>query len=216
MTQSVFNFESAGLPATLLSDPAYRAAAEQCHEWLLANMSVFGPERIANFMHNQPINAARLLLEHTEAPSRESVIVALLGPAKFDLLVAPGGQTVDLATEAASRIRYGNRTVDLLLHLAGDAKAPKDDLLTRDAERLFMVEGLSTMNDQLIGRKRIDPHHAVRWKILTDLEQGFDRLRGKNPGLDPIFTQALTESRAALETLDAAAKSKPPRGPKAD
>lgn len=212
MSKAVFNYETAGLP----DDPAYRAAVAQCHDWLLENMSVFGPERIASFMHNQPINAARLLLEKTESPSRESVILALLGPAKFDLIAAPDGKGVDLALEAASRIRYGNRTVDLLLHMAGEAKAPQDAELVRDANRLFMVEGLSTMNDQLIGRKRIDPHHAVRWTILQNLEKNFTDLRGQNPGLDPIFIQALAELRAALEALDAAAaaKGKPPRGPK--
>jgi hypothetical protein len=64
------------------------------------------------------------------------------------------------------------------------------------------------MNDQIIGRKRIDKHHQVRWNILKELEAEFKKVKGQNPKLDVIFIEALKKSRKALEDLDMAAAQK--------
>ncbi|GEM_PF-1189522 len=205
-----FNYDTTGLP----DDTDFRVAAEICHQWLLKNMSVFGPERIASFMHNQPVAAAKLLTESAHNASRESVIVALLGPAKFEL-ISTDGSNHDATKETASRRQFGDRVVNLVRYMGGmdvGKEGPDNDLF-RDAHRMFLVEGLSTMNDQLIGRKRIDPHHKVRWQILLDLEKGFGVIKGENPAIDDVFEKALKESRAALETLDREARLKAAQTP---
>jgi hypothetical protein len=65
------------------------------------------------------------------------------------------------------------------------------------------------MNDQLIGRARIDKHHQVRWNILKNLETEFANVKGENPKLDVVFEEALKKSRAALTALDNAPKKGP-------
>lgn len=193
-----FNRDS-GLPPI----KEYIKATEICKKWLDTHMSVFGDKGIRNFMINQPVRAARLLIDQTHNPSKASVIVALLGPAKSGIL----GKNNERAPQA--RRVFGDATVDLILYMNG---APTDNnLIKRDATRLFMVEGLSTMNDQLIDRKRIDKHHQVRWNILRSLENNFAGIRGQNPQLDILFEQDLKKSRAALEALDNKKKAPKPK-----
>tara|TARA_B100001971_G_C18098906_1_gene487702 strand:+ start:289 stop:912 length:624 start_codon:yes stop_codon:yes gene_type:complete len=190
-----FDYKETGLPLK----EKFQYAAQKCNEWLNTHMSIFGPERIKNFMHHQPVKAAKTILEKTESPSEASIIVALLGPAKFDL-ISEDGQNLSVELEKKSRSEWGDDVVNLVKHLSGvNLNTPE---IIRDAERLFLVEGLSTMHDQLIGRRRIDPHHNVRWDILRDLEAKFPALKGKNPQIDVIFEDALKQSRDALETLD--------------
>jgi hypothetical protein len=70
------------------------------------------------------------------------------------------------------------------------------------------------MEDQLIGRARIDAHHQTRWKILAGLEEGFAKVKGETPGIDKVFAEALVQSRDALTKLDqAAAAKKTPKPP---
>jgi len=193
-----FKFKDTGLPNT----PAYKKATEVCLEWLNKNMSVFGEKRIADFMHNQPVAAAKRISNDTQSPSDQSIIVALLGPAKMDLL----------KDEKSSRKTWGDDVVDLIKHYSGQPIAGKQ--LQRDAVRLFLVEGLSTMQDQLIDRKRHDRHHPVRWNILNHLEKTFPKLKGQNPKIDREFEKALQASRLALETIDKNRKPKnPPKPP---
>lgn len=177
----------------------FQKAAAKCKEWLDTHMSVFGPDRIRNFMHDQPVHAAQLILEKTDTPSDASVIVALLGPAKFDL-VSKDGQNLSVVLEKKSRAEWGDEVVNLVKHLAG-VKLNTPEII-RDAERIFLVEGLSTMHDQLIDRKRIDPHHNVRWDILKNFEAKFPAIKGKNPKIDGLFEKAMKDSRTALETLE--------------
>ena len=181
-----FDYATSGLP----DKPQWRAAADICHAWLMKNMSMFGPDRIARFMLHQPVTAARLIMENCPDWSEESVTLALLGPAK-DIL-------------AEGNAAFGAKEKPLFEALTGKHMATAEQ--ERDLVRLFLVEGLSTMNDQLIGRARIDKHHQVRWNILRDLEKDFTDVKGKNPALDKIFEKALGESRAALQALDDAAK----------
>ncbi len=178
-----FDYSKAGLP----DKREWRAAADMCYTWLLEHMSMFGPERIARFMLNQPVTAAKLIIENCPDWSEESVTLALLGPAK----------------ESADD-SFGEKTKALLDAMIGRRIA--DAAQERDLIRLFLVEGLSTMNDQLIGRAHIDQHHQTRWKILRDLEKDFSDVRGKNLALDSIFEKALADSRAALLTLEKVAK----------
>ncbi len=185
-----FDYAASGLP----DNKQWKAATVLCNEWLNRNMSMFGPERIARFMLNQPVTAAKLIMENCPDWSEESVTLALLGPAKESLL----------AGVAAANDIFSTRTTALLAAMAG--KGVADAAMERDMTRLFLVEGLSTMNDQLIGRKQIDKHHQVRWNILHELEKNFSDVKGKNPALDVIFAQALKDSRAALQALDAAVK----------
>ena len=178
-----FDYSTSGLP----ENPQWRAAADICHAWVTQHMSMFGPERIERFMHNQPVRAAKLIIENCPDWSEESITLALLGPAKEAVFANVFNDKAKFLFEA------------MLAKRVADAEQE------RDLIRLFLVEGLSTMNDQLIGRARIDQHHQTRWDILHRLESDFARAKGKNPGLDPIFEKALGESRAALQALDKAA-----------
>ena len=201
-----FKFSETGLPEI---EP-FEQAAEICKFWLDTHMSQFGDKGIRNFMMNQPVRAAKLLtLQKLCTPS--SLIVALLGPAKFDLIA-------NASSETLARQTFGDDAVDLIHHLNG--KETDNQYTIADGKRLFLVEGMSTMNDQLIGRKRIDRHHQVRWNILNNLEKHFEVAKGQNPILDKMFAADLKKSRAALEALDKAAAQKPqkpkkgPQGPR--
>jgi hypothetical protein len=179
-----FDYSISGLP----DNPQWQAAADVCHAWLMQHMSMFGPERIARFMLSQPITAAKLITENCPDWSEECVTLALLGPAKEALL-----ETGDIFSGEAKA----------LFEVLTEKSIP-NAAQERDQVRLFLVEGLSTMNDQLIGRARIDQHHQTRWNILHVLEKDFALVQGRNPALDRIFAQALEESRTALQALDKA------------
>lgn len=200
-----FDYSKAGLP----ENDRWKVAAAICNQWLNENMSMFGPERIENFMHNQPIAAAKRIMDNCDDWSEESVTLALLGPAKGALVANPEAEKV-------SRHIFGDRTVDLLYTMIDPSKA-KDAEMTRDTNRIFIVEGISTMSDQMIGRARIDRHHQTRWNILRDLESTHAGIKGQDPALDALFADAAKQSRDALEALDKAAaagkKPNPPRGP---
>lgn len=183
-----FNYSKTGLP----DNDRWKIAAAACNEWLNKNMSMFGPERIASFMEHQPVAAAKLIMANCPDYSEEAITLALLGPAKGQLL----------ETEVLSRHAFGDRAVELMRYLSGMNAVNFDAGMPQDAVQLFLVEGLSTMNDQLIGRKHIDKHHQVRWNILGDLEKNFAAVKGKNPGLDRIFEDSLVKSRTALQALD--------------
>lgn len=198
-----FQYSDTGFP----QNKRMECATRTCKAWLDRHMSMFKDKGIRNFMLNQPVRAAKMLIEKTDTPSQASVIAALLGPAKSDIMASP-------VSEQMARELYGNQTVNLIAYLMdGNSTDPQ---IIRDANRLFLVEGMSTMNDQLIGRKRIDAHHQVRWNILNDLEKHFKTVKGENPALDEIFAADLKQSRAALERLDrdAAQKKKGPTGPR--
>lgn len=198
-----FEYKNAGLPA----NDKWELATKMCNRWLDDNMSMFGPERIKDFMHNQPVAAAKRLLNDAGDASDESIVLALLGPAKGILLAKGEG-------EVLVRHTFGDRAVDLM-HTLADPSKTKDAAMTRDANRIFLVEGISTMEDQMIDRKRIDAHHQTRWKILAGLEAGFAKVKGETPGVDKVFEDALKKSRATLEGLDraAAAAKKTPKPP---
>ncbi len=185
-----FDYATTGLP----DKKEWRAAAEICHAWLTENMSMFGPERIARFMDHQPVTAAKLIMENCGDWSEESVTLALLGPAKEAVL----------AKDSA----FSDRAKDLFDAML--EKREPDAAMQRDMTRLFLVEGLSTMNDQMINRKRIDAHHQTRWKILRGFETKFATVKGENPALDKIFEATLKDSRATLQALDNAASKKKP------
>lgn len=200
-TPQKFDYATTGLA----EKNEWKIAVEICHQWLNQNMAMFGPDRIASFMHNQPIAAAKQIQNNCDDPSVESMTVALLGPAKFDM-IAQQNDTESLAREQRARHVFGDRTIDLIRHMAGEPTT--DAKLQRDANRMFLVEGLSTMDDQLIDRKRIDKHHQVRWNILENLETHFANVKGENPKIDVIFEDALKKSRTTLEGLDKAAENK--------
>lgn len=191
-----FDYSQSGLPA----HPVFELCTKMCNRWLDENMAQFGSERIASFMHNQPVAAAKRLLDNCADASEESIIAALLGPAKGALLA--GGEM-----EVALRHTFGDRAVDLVRTLEEPTNAT-DAAMTRDAQRLFLVEGLSTMHDQMIGRERIDAFHQKRWNILRDLEAGFAMIKGQDPALDVLFEDAAKKSRDTLEALDRAAGAK--------
>lgn len=197
-----FDYKQSGLPA----DTTWELAAKMCNRWLDDNMKMFGPERIANFMNDQPVSAAKNLLAHCPDVTAESVTVVLLGPAKDSLLAGS-------EMEVLMRHVFGDRAVDLVRSMADPALATDADM-RRDAGRIFLVEGLSTMTDQMIGRERIDAFHQKRWDILRNLETRFEDIRGQDPALDVLFIDAAQKSRATLEALDAAAANKPPAAPK--
>lgn len=199
-----FDYKQSGLPAR----DTWELAAKMCNRWLDDNMKMFGPERIANFMNDQPVSAAKNLLAHCPDVTAESVTVVLLGPAKESLLAGS-------EMEVLMRHVFGDRAVDLVRSMADPALAI-DAAMRRDAGRIFLVEGLSTMNDQMIGRERIDAFHQKRWDILRNLETRFEDIRGQDPALDTLFIDAAQKSRATLEALDTAAANKPaaPKTPK--
>jgi hypothetical protein len=198
-----FDYSTSGLP----SNPKWEAAAQICNQWLNENMKMFGPERIVNFMHNQPVAAAKRVIDNCPDYTEESVTLLLLGPAKGILAANP-------ETETVCRRMFGDRAVDLLLTMAGNA--PVDEVMSRDVGRIFIAEGVSTMTDQMIGRAKIDKFHQRRWDILNDLEATFSTVKGVDPALDKVFEDAAQKSRDALETLDkaAAAQPKKPSGPR--
>lgn len=198
-----FDYKQSGLPA----NDTWELATKMCNRWLNTYMTMFSPERIANFMNDQPVTAAKNLLTHCADASPESVIVALLGPAK-------GALMAEAELDTLMRHTFGDRAVDLVRTLADPANAT-DAAMKRDAERIFIVEGLSTMTDQMIGRQKIDGFHQKRWNILRSLESGFEDVRGKDPALDALFNDALKKSRETLEALDNAASAgkKPPKPP---
>jgi hypothetical protein len=169
-------------------------------------MTMFGPERIANFMKNQPVAAAKRIIDNCKDYTEESVTLALLGPAK-GLLIQ------DEQTMGTAHNLFGERTVELMKYLAGMSAVKFDPDMPKDATRLFLVEGLSSMNDQLIGRAKIDAHHQVRWNMLENFEKQFATLKGENPGIDELFVEALVKSRDALEALDKAQSNARPKKP---
>lgn len=194
-----FDYKATGLP----DNPKWQAAAEMCHAWLSQHMSMFGQDGIARFMRDQPLAAAQRIIDNCLDWSEESVTLALLGPAKGDALAA----------EALSRRVFGDRTVEILNAMA-DERKPRDAAMKRDLNRLFIVEGISTMNDQMVGRKRIDAHHQTRWRILGSLQAEFAKVKGQNPKLDVVFEEAMRQSKDALNALDkAAAAKKTPKPP---
>lgn len=203
---SKFDFSTTGLP----SNPHWMLAAQLCFEWLGDHMTMFGPERHLAFMENQPVGAARRIFAACDDFSPELITVLLLGPAKSTLVES-------VAAERLARKLFDGRVVDLIKALNDPAlQADADDGMRRDIGRIVLAEGISTMNDQLIGRKRIDAHHHVRWKILAHLEEQGKALKGQDPVLDDQFADALKQSRAALEALDADAARNagmPPRKP---
>lgn len=190
-----FDYTTSGLP----ENNQWKIATQICHQWLTQHMTMFGPERIVNFMHNQPVAAARRIMDNCEDWSEESVTLVLLGPAK-DVLVA------NEEVEGVSRHIFGDRAVDLLKAMMGEGTP--DAQMVRDMNRIFVVEGISTMNDQMIGRARIDRHHETRWNILKDLEENFSGIKGQDPALDEVFEDAMQQSKDALNALDREAAKK--------
>jgi len=201
-----FEYSTSGMPA----NDRWQIATEICNQWLNQNMSMFGPERIANFMHNQPVAAARRILDNCADASEESVTLALLGPAKSTLIANP-------ETERTARGIFGDRAVDMLHAMIEPSKADAD--MQRDINRLLIVEGVSTMNDQMVGRAKIDRFHETRWQILNQLERDFATIKGQDPALDAIFEDTAKKSHDALTALDKAARAdgkkgfKPPVNP---
>lgn len=197
-----FDYKQSGLPA----NDTWELAAKMCNRWLDTHMTMFGPERIANFMKDQPVTAAKNLLTQCPDVTPESVTVALLGPAK-------GALMAEAELDTLMRHTFGDRAVDLVRTLADPANAT-DAAMKRDADRIFLVEGLSTMTDQMIGRQKIDGFHQKRWDILRSLEARFEGVRGQDPALDALFIDAAQKSRETLEGLDrAAAAKKQPKPP---
>jgi hypothetical protein len=194
-----FDYSKSGLPDNV----KWKNAAAFCNKWLDQNMSMFGPERIASFMEHQPVAAAKLIIANCPGYSEDSITLALLGPARQIFMQNERG------LEMAELI-FGSRTVALMKYLDGQAIPNGDTGMPVDANRLFLVEGLSGMNDQIIGRAKIDKHHQVRWNMLNHYESTFAGIKGQNPAIDKIFAEALVKSRAALEALDNA----PKKGPK--
>lgn len=198
-----FDYNQTALP----SNPQWMLACDLCKEWLDAHMTMFNAERRESFMFNQPIAAAKRVFDGCDAFSAESVTVLLLGPAKETLIETPGA-------ERMARRLFGQRVVDMIKTLYDPALlADADADMQRDVGRIVMAEGISTMNDQLIGRARIDPHHQVRWNILLHLENQGRILTGRDPQLDDAFNDALIQSRLALEALDRAAGKPSPTAP---
>lgn len=198
-----FDYSTTGLP----DKKEWKLAASICLAWLNQNMSQFGDDGIDRFMHHQPVTAAKRIMDNCDKWSDESITAALLGPAK-GIIVA------DASVEAMARRDFGDRAVDLVKAIGGMAES-KDDAMIRDINRIYMVESLSGMGDQLVGRGRIDKHHQVRWNMLREFESNFEQLKGESPKLDVIFEDSLKKSRAALENLDrdAAAKKNKPNPP---
>lgn len=200
---STFDYSQTGLP----SNPHWMLAVDLCHQWLGAHMTMFGPERHVTFMFNQPVGAAKRVFDNCDQFTPECITVLLLGPAKGTLIETGGA-------ERMARHLFGDRVVELVRALH-DPKLQKsaDAAMMRDIGRVVLAEGISTMDDQLIGRRRIDRHHQVRWNILRHLEEQGTLIAGTDPRLDDLFADALKQSRAALEALDAAAAKKPPSPP---
>lgn len=200
---SKYDYSQTGLP----SSPHWMLAADLCYQWLGAHMRMFGPERHLAFMTNQPVAAAKRVFDNCDQFTPECITVLLLGPAKGDLIETAGA-------ERMARHLFGDRVVDLV-HALSDPELQKsaDAAMLRDVGRIVLAEGISTMNDQLIGRQRIDRHHQVRWDILRHLEAQAGRIAGADPKLDALFADALVQSRQALEALDAAASAKKPPTP---
>lgn len=197
MADDTFDYSTSGLP----DNNRFKVAVGICYEWLNENMSMFGPERIKNFMHNQPLAAAKRVIDNCPDYSEESINLLLLGPAKGTLLANP-------ETEKAARHIFGDRTVDLLQAMVDPSVTP-DANMQRDMNRIFICEGISTMNDQMVNRTKIDRHHETRWNILNQLERDFASVKGQDPALDAVFEDAAKKSHAALEKLDKEAKTQP-------
>lgn len=190
-----FDYTATGLP----QNPQWMAAVKACHSWLQHHMSMFGDKGIANFMHNQPVAAAKRLLDTCHDISDDAITAVLLGPARSDILAHPHiGESV-----------FGRRAMDLFHALnTGETRTPS---ILADMNRVNLAEGISGMNDQIIGRARIDRHHAVRWNMLRSYESLHADTKGQNPALDTAFADCLIRARASLEALDAAAKTQKPK-----
>ncbi|MDD9900629.1 MAG: hypothetical protein OXT65_06585 [Alphaproteobacteria bacterium] len=197
-----FNYKSTGLP----DNRGWEFAAHICHAWVSQSMGrMFGPDRINNFMQNQPVTAAKRIMDHCDDWSESSVTIALLGPAKMTLLE-------DEKSELMARGLFGDRVVDTLWAMQSSHMA-RDAEMERDMVRVYMVESLSGMHDQIIGRKKIDKMHHIRWNMLEGYEKNFARIKGQNPALDKIFEDSLKQSRTSLEALDKAAAQNKPKPP---
>ena len=195
-----FKYEETGLP----DNPRYRIACNICLAWLRTHMGQFGEEGLSRFMHGQPVAAAKRLLEHCPDTGEDAIVLVLMGPNK--------GALIEDAAFIKQKIPgfYTDRAASMLKAMAGQDK-PSDFDMARDIIRIKMNEDLSGMQDQIIGRKNIDAHHAVRWNMLESFEKFFTAVKGQNPKLDRIYEDALKQSRASLEALGPASLTPPPK-----
>ena len=209
---TAFDYSQTGLP----SNPHWMLATDLCHQWLGEHMTMFGPKRHIDFMFNQPAGAAKRVFDNCDQFTPECITVLLLGPAKGTLIETTGA-------ERMARHLFGDRVVDLIQALHDPAaQAKADPVMLRDIGRIVLAEGISTMNDQLIGRdaielksraafagnpdrmRMLDHQHQVRWSLLTHLEEQAALLRGVDPKLDDLVRDAARHGRSALETIDKA------------
>jgi hypothetical protein len=206
-----FDYATSGLP----ENNKWKIAAEICNQWLHQNMGMFGPERIANFMHNQPVAAAKRVMDNCDGWSEESMTLLLLGPAKGVLIASA-------EKEQVSRQIFGDRAVELLKSLMDTTNAV-DPAMTRDVNRINIAEAISAMNDQMIGRHLFKNkgsrfvHHDTRKNMLKGFEETHAAVKGQDPKLDAIFEDAVKQSKMALDTIDqelAANKQQAPKPPK--
>src|SRR5690606_9613165 len=127
--------------------------------------TMFKGEQIANFMKNQPVAAAKRIMDNCDNWSEESVTLLLLGPAKGVLL----------NKEQDARHFFGDRAVDLLKTLI-DTKNAVDPAMLRDAQRIEIAEAVSAMSDQMIDRHLFKAqgsrfrHHDVRKNMLKSFQ----------------------------------------------
>jgi hypothetical protein len=189
----LFKYEDTGLA----QNPVWEKAAYACHDWVMSFMGQrFGAKGVESFMHSQPVAAAKRIVDHCDDVSDESITLALLGPVKHQVMQGFNKrENIDAAVA-----EYGQRAVRLMIATMSPAHAA-DEKMYRDVVRLFMNESLSAMGDQLIGRKRWDEHHDVRWNMLEGYEKNFAQVKGLEPKLDVLFEDALKQSREALEKI---------------
>jgi hypothetical protein len=180
-----FDFNKTGLA----QKAEWVISVKACHAWLTEHMSMFGQKGIENFMLGQPVKAAQTLLAACDDISDAAITAVLLGPARSDILRDYAVTKNFFAPES------------LLLIKAREEGDFSNAGLNRDLVRVMLAEGVSSMNDQLIGRAKIDRHHPVRWRMLDDFERFYADVAGQNPKLDVVFADCLAKSRAALEAL---------------
>lgn len=202
-----FDYDTSGLP----DNPRWRVATSICEEWLKQNMlDKYGDHGIVNFMHNQPVGAAKRIMEHCPDATEETVTLLLLGiPARALAVSNP-------ETEAVTKNLFGEAAIHLIHVLNDRSVAQGDAALLRAADRIELAEAVSALNDQMIRRHEYKTeeqrlrHHDVRMMMMENFETLYKRVKGQDPGLDLIFEESFAKAKVAMDAINLEIATKKP------
>ena len=180
-----FDYSQTGLP----ENQKWQMAAAICHNWVDHNMGRnFDKESLNSFILSQPVKAAKMIVDNYEDYSEESVTVALLGPAKVNLLSKQSMWVNSL----------GPRAVALGKHALEESVDDIDDAIRRDADRLFIAEGIVTLLDQIIEGDVPAEKHEACCNIVLSFEAELNSMEDDGSKLYKEFVDIIVQAKDVL------------------